>query len=36
VLDTTKVRTTFGLHLPAWDRLLPLVLDERLAPSPTP
>jgi dTDP-4-dehydrorhamnose reductase len=36
VLDTTKVRTTFGLHLPAWDRLVPLVLDERLAPSPTP
>jgi dTDP-4-dehydrorhamnose reductase len=36
VLDTTKVRTTFGLHLPAWDSQLPLVLDERLAPSPTP
>ncbi len=36
VLDTTKVRTTFGLHLPAWDDLLPLVLDERPAPAPTP
>jgi dTDP-4-dehydrorhamnose reductase len=34
VLDTTKARRTFGLHLPPWDEQLALVLDERLAGHP--
>jgi dTDP-4-dehydrorhamnose reductase len=36
VLDTTKLRTTFGIDLPAWDHELAPVLDERLAPAPPP
>jgi dTDP-4-dehydrorhamnose reductase len=28
VLDTTKIRTTFGLNLPRWERGLDAVIGE--------